>query len=338
MTNTLPQLTNAVEIVGTLKEIDLELKTSQNGKEYVKGKVTIVSKTDNKVHEHEANVFVMKKDKKGNVSKLFKGIQTMMNEYKSIEAHGEENADRIKVTGEIDINEYYGKNDDETLKSFNQVKGVFFNRLDEGSDTPDKAVASVEVIVKSFLAKATDDGEVTHYDVNCFTVGYGEKIVPFRNAIVSLGLADAMQNLYVEGSTGRLTFKLNSYVEIGERQVEEEVPMSHGFGDESVKVEGNKTFTKYVRNYEIVSGDLPFEEPKAFTPEQIQDAERKLALAREELKQNRTATAPAVPNAPTGFGAGVNVAGQMPLDMQKTPVVPATPAPADIVNDDMPDF
>jgi hypothetical protein len=303
MTNKLPQLANSVEIVGTLKSMDLAIKESKNKKNYVKGKVTVLVREADKVHEHEIDIFQMES------SKLFKGIKTMMNEYKSIDTHGEE-ADRIRVTGEVEINEYYNKEDE--LKSFNQIKGVFFNRLDETNDTEDKAVAVIEVVVKGFTPKVIEEtGEIEHYTVNAFTIGYGEKIVELKRAIISDELAGPMQDLYHENSTGRLEFKLNRYAE--QKQVEKQeapVSMGHGFGKE-ITVETTRVFERTVNNYEITGGDVPFEDEKALSEEQIADAARKLALSREELKANRGTKAPDTPAAaakkPTGFGGAVTM-------------------------------
>ena len=120
--------------------------------------------------------------------KLYKGVMTMMEEYKSIDKHGEENADRIRVTGEVELEEYYGKQDKE-LRSFNKVKGVFFNRLDADSDSPDKAIASIEVVVKSFAPFAdSETGEILHHNVNCFTIGYGERIVELKKLLFLINL------------------------------------------------------------------------------------------------------------------------------------------------------
>lgn len=341
MTNTLPQLTNTVEIVGTLQSIDLEESVAKTSKKkYIKGSLVVASQSGDKVHEHKISVFQMEKNKKGEVTKLYKGIQTVMNEFKSVEKHGEE-ADRIKVIGEIELEEYFNKQGE--FVSFNKVKGTFFNRLEAGDDQPDKAIASIEVVVKGFAPVAdTETGEILHHSVNAFTVGYGERVVELKKAIISDQLHDAMANLYEAGSTGRLTFRLNSFVEKIEKEAEQqEVSMSHGFGTEET-VETNRVFDRRVNNLEITGGDLPFEEPKALTPEQIQEAERKLALAREELKANAN-NAPATPAAdskPTGFGG--DIASQMPTGMTGIPSVPATPAvgntPVELAEDEMPDF
>lgn len=339
MTKTLPQLAQTVEIVGTLKSLDLEISQAKNGKNagknFVKGKVVVSSEHDNKVHEHQISVFQME------TSKLYKGVMTMMEQYKTIEKHGEE-ADRIRVTGEIELEEYYGKQDKE-LRSFNKIKGVFFNRLDADTDAADKAIASAEVVVKSFSPYAdSETGEILHHNVKCFTIGYGERIVEIKKAIVSDELAGPMENLYQPGTTGRLTFKINNYAEKQEKEnVEEAVSMTHGFGSEE-KPEENRVFTKYVNNYEITGGDLPLEEPRALTPEQIKDAERKLALAREELKQAAESQAGSTPSTqPTGFGTGFGAPNDgLPTGMTNASTSVPTPPPAasDLSADDMPDF
>ena len=342
---TLPQLTNAVEIVGKLKSVNLEKLVSKNGsnKKYIKGSVTVTSEYGGKVHEHRISVFQMEKNKTGAVSKLYTGLETIINEYKAADVVGIENADRLRVTGEMQSNEYYNK--DGEFKGFNDIKGVFFNRLDENTDGPDKAVASIEVVVRGFVPVIVEEtGEVTHHTVNAFTVGYGERVVELRKIVVGNALVDAMNDLYPENTTGRLSFKLNNYVEkIESAPQEEPVTMSHGFGSEET-VEQTRVFDRYTSNLEITGGDLPFEEPKALTEEQIADALRKLAVAREEMKASAVNT-PATPPASTNTGFGIE--SQLPTGMAPTiPAVPTTPtipatqptATVPVSEDDVPDF
>ena len=335
---TLPQLTNSVEIVGTLKSVALEKLVSKNGsnKKYIKGTVSITSNADGKVHEHRISVFQMEKNKAGAVSKLYTGLETIINEYKAADVVGIENADRLRVTGELQSNEYYNK--DGEFKGFNDIKGVFFNRLDETTDGPDKAMASVEVFVKGFAPVMIEEtGEITHHTVSAYTIGYNESVVELRKVVVGNALVDAMVDLYPDNTTGRLTLKLNNYVDIIESTPQEApVAMSHGFGSEET-VEQSRTFNRYTNNLEITGGDLPFEEPKALTEEQIEEALRKLALSREELKQNAKAPAPATPATNTGFGGGAPTVPTTPT-LPKAPVAPTVPGAVETSEDDIPDF
>ena len=144
-------LSNTVEVIGTLKSKNLEIKTAKNsGKKYMSGQITVLSKSDNKVNEHRINVFMMES------SKLFKGIETVNNEYKSIEEVGEEDADRIRVTGELDFNQYYNR--EGKLVEFNEIKGVFFNRVDNLDESEDRAIATIDAVVEGFLDKMDQDG------------------------------------------------------------------------------------------------------------------------------------------------------------------------------------
>jgi hypothetical protein len=303
----LRQLQNSVEVVGTLKTKELEVKTSKAGNKYMSGKLVVVSKVDNKINEQVIKVFIMAS------TKLFKGIETVMNEYKTIDTHGDQ-ADRIKVSGELKLNEYY--NNQGNLVQFNEIKGVFFNRLDADNDQPDKAIASIETIVESFVEKLDKDQLPTgEYIVNGFTVAWGNDVIELKNTIIGPELAQAFMNLYQPGSTGRLSYKLNNYVEIEEKI--EEVPQvpTHGFGSTDT-VDQSNVIKKYTNNIEIIGGDMPFFGTKEYTPEEIQNAKQ----VRNLKLQTMQAPAPSTPPANTGFGQGApsdkDINDQMPFNME----------------------
>lgn len=306
----LRELTNTVEIVGTLKSKDLQVKLSKAGNTYMSGSLVILSKFDGKLQEQKVKVFIMES------SKLFKGIETVKNEYKTIDQDGAQAADRIRVTGELTLNEYY--NSQGNLVSFNEVKGVFFNRLDASNDQPDKAIASIETVVEGFEPILKDQLPTGEYAVKGFTVAWGNTVVELRKAVIGESLAESFMNLYQPGSTGRLTFKLNNYV-VTEKKEEQQAP-THGFGStETIETVVND----YVNNLEIIGGDMPFFGAKEYTPEEIQTAKQVYALALQELQQ----PAPEVPQTNTGFGQGADtsqtdVANNMPFNMANKDQMP----------------
>lgn len=292
----LRQLENSVEIIGTLKSKELEVKTSKKGNKFMSGNLVLVCKIGDKIHEHKVKIFIMEK------AKNFKGIETVKNEYKTIEANGLENADRIKVTGELTLNEYYDQGGN--LKQFNEVKGLFFTRLEgEEAAQPDKALASIETVVEGFTPVMKDNLPTGDYAVKGFTVAWGNEVVEFKKAVIGTELAQAFMNLYQPGQTGRLTFALNNYVLVEERVEVVPTAVSHGFGS-TEKVEGNAA-KKYVNNIEIIGGDLPFMAPKEYTTEEIQTAKQVRALKLQELQQ----PAPEVPQTNNGFGQGAPAPG-----------------------------
>jgi hypothetical protein len=319
----LRQLKNVVEIVGTLKSKELEVKTSKNGNRFIGGRLVIESKFDNKIQELPVKVFVME------TSKLYKGIETVKNEYKTIEDHGKENADRIKVTGEIRLNEYYGP--DGVLRQYNEIRGVFFTRLDKNDQQPDKAIASIETVVEGYSERFGPNGEPTgEYNVQCFTVGWGNEVIELKDVIIGPELAEAFMSLYMPGSTGRLTYKINNYVELEEKQ--EEQPAQHGFG--TTETVSAPVIKRFVSNLEIIGGDVPFIDDRAYTEEDIQLAKQIRALKLQSLQQ----PVPEVPPTNTGFGQTMGTPEFLnnPFDNQSASTPPIT-MPFGMEND-MPDF
>ena len=280
-------LSNTVEVIGTLKSKNLEIKTAKtSGKKYMSGQITVLSKSDNKVNEHRVNVFMMES------SKLFKGIETVKNEYKSIEEVGEEEADRIRVTGELDFNQYYNR--EGKLVEFNEIKGVFFNRVDNLDESEDRAIATIDTVVEGFIDKMDQDGLPTgEKEIKGFSVGWGNNVIQLKDTIVKKELAEAMQNLYQPGSTGQLTFKLNNYVEVEEQ--EEEVSVSHGFG--SQEVVGNLVAKNFVNNIEVIGGQVPYLGSIEYTQEEIEQAHKVNKLNLQTLQK----PAPTTPQVKEGF-------------------------------------
>lgn len=315
----LRQLENMVEVIGTLKSKTLEVKTSQKGNTYIGGELIVLVKDEDKVNEIKIKVMIM------GTSKLFKGAETVIREYETIETAGVEGAHRVRISGELTLNEYY--NSQGRLVQFNEIKGVFFNRIED--DSKDKATADIETIVNNFTDKMDADGLITGVkNVDAFSVAWGSKVVELRNLVVRDSLAEAMVGLYIPGSTGRLTMKINNYVET--KEIEEEIQASpaHGFG--TTETVERKIAKDYVNNLEIIGGDIPFFGTKEYTEEEIAQAKQVRALALQTL----TPTASTVPdNAPTGFGTSANGTTAAAATTETT-TASATP----FSSSDLPDF
>ncbi|MDG0860398.1 hypothetical protein [Staphylococcus equorum] len=311
---TLRELKNEVEIIGTLKSKELEMRTSKRtGKEFVTGKLVVLVETKGKLHEIPVSIFAMKS------SKLFKGIQTVSEEYKSIEDVGKDNATRLKVTGNLTLNEYQNK--DGKLIQFNEVQGVFYNRI-EDQTIEDKAIADIEVVIDGFEDIMDSDQLPTGTKkVKGFTVGWNNSIIELVKAEIGEELAEPMENLYSPGSTGRLTFQVNNFVEVEQQIVEQP---SHGFGSTQTVEQVSKNYTN---NIEIIGGDVPFLGTKEYTQEEIEKAKQVRQLKLQELSQ----PSPSTPPANTGFG-------QQPQTQQQLQTNEVATSPPTVSNDEMPDF
>lgn len=329
----LRELINEVEITGTLKKKELEAKTSKSGKDMIQGKLTIEVKDGDRVNNIRVEVLVMKLKKDGNISKMYTSMETVMAEYKAKTDFPDE-ADRVRITGSLGINEYYGQ--EGNLISFNQVRGKFYNRLEAGDQTPDKALATIDLVVENFVDKVDSEGLVTgELNVEAFTVGYGSQVIPIKNLILSEDLAADFSGLYAPGSTGKLTFKINNYATVvaSETQV---VPQ-HGFGS-AASVESN-VVSEYTNNFEIIGGDLPYAGSKEYNEDEISTAQKVRALALQEMQQNSSANdTPQQNTKPSGFGSAKGTppaakTKETPKTIEGEPEVKEDP-----FGDDMPDF
>lgn len=257
----LRQLENNVEVIGTIKSKELEIKKSKLGANYITGKLVLESKFDSRVHEQIIKVFVMAS------SNLYPGILTVLNEYQV--------SDRIKVRGLLKLCEYY--NNQGNLIQFNEVRGMHFNRLDTNNTDPDKAAASVDTIIDSFSEKLGADGLPTgEYYVNGFTVGYKNEVIELKNVVIGPEIAGEFINLYQPGSTGQLFYQFNNYAESNEQT--EATERTHAFG-KVVTIETPNANKKVVRNIEIVSGDFPYSNGHEYTQFEIANAKKVRATA-----------------------------------------------------------
>ena len=284
--NVLREAQNSLEVIGHVKKINLEEKTSKAGKDFIVGDVQIEVKEDNKINVIKAKVFSNKFKKNGEISGLYKGYKTVQEEYNV--------GDKVRVSGDLRLEEYYTQNG--SLTSFNSVNATFFNRVKEDDDAREKAIATVEMVVESIEHKMDAEGLPTEFmEVEAFTVGYNGRIIPMRNLIIEEKLGEQFKTMYYPGTTGRITLKINNYAEVETEEVED-APTT-GFGS-TERVESN-IVTNYVNNLEIIGGDLPFDDGvNEYSPADIEQAHKNRALVLQQLKADNQASAE-----PTGFGS-----------------------------------
>ena len=141
MINELRQCRNQLTIVGTLKSKKVQEGVNSSGVKSISIDLTIQSEENDKIHANTVRLFSMEG------SKLYKAHKTVASEYKSIEEVGEDMADRIKVTGSLEVDEYVSKQDGE-LKSINKLKGIFVSRV--SAEDEDEVGVVAEVVVAGY--------------------------------------------------------------------------------------------------------------------------------------------------------------------------------------------
>lgn len=278
MAGVLREAQNNAEVIGTVKKINIEEKVSRNtGKPMIIGDVVVEVKDGDIVNNIKCKLFSFKLKKDGTENGLYKGYKTVMDEYQQ--------GDRVRVNGNITINEYY--NAAGNLVSFNEVKAVFFNRLEgEEANKKDKAVVTVETVIEGMSSEISVDNIPTgNLNVDAFTVGYNGTVIPLKNVIISEELAETFQNMYIPGSTGKITLKINNYATLTEEETVSEVA---GFGS-SERVESN-VVTDYTNNLEIIGGDLPYSDGvNNYSQEEIENAHKVRELELQQMLTNASA-------------------------------------------------
>lgn len=148
MTETNLRQANAKAFVhGVVSEKDLKVVTEE-GKTKITGSLTVKTSDVNFV---KFNVNVNEKTNAGTDNKTYAGIQTVMNEYKSIAEVGEE-ATRVKVSG--DLSPFTGKNGEKIVS----YRSNFFNRLKVDEELEPKAEFSVEMFISGINPELDTEG------------------------------------------------------------------------------------------------------------------------------------------------------------------------------------
>ena len=146
----LRQAESKVEIEGILLSKDLEKITDKNGNGGVRGNVVIKVDDTNSIR---IKVYVGEKKSNGEVSKAWEGINTVLNEYKSIADVGEENADRVHVNASF---ETYKNQNGQDVTTYS---AQFFSRINR--ELVPKRKFSTEVFIKSKTWEVNSSGEDT---------------------------------------------------------------------------------------------------------------------------------------------------------------------------------
>ncbi|RXZ78066.1 hypothetical protein EBB07_28845 [Paenibacillaceae bacterium] len=199
MAKTLRESVNVVEIEGIVSSINMEVQEfKKDGKTQrsVRGEVNILVNEDT----HSVSVFANEFTSKGKENGLFKSLQTIMNEYKSIETHGED-ADKVRITtGKVGLNEYVGQ--DGLLKSFPQISSNFINRLKPSDIFEPKATFRLEMSVISVVAEQDKDEEETGRTIlKGIVTAYEGRVFPFELIVEDAEVGEYMQDNYEKNST-----------------------------------------------------------------------------------------------------------------------------------------
>lgn len=241
---------NVVNVAGVLVDKEIELKEGTEkltGNTYNAISGELVIRT-NDGSEIEVSLFSKELTKKGTPNSIYKGLVTVMEEYKTLKTNPED-ADYIKIGGsDFSVNDYKSKQDG-TIKTYNNINGKFFNRLSQKDleITPLESKFEVEGVIDTIKDINKKDGTPTGSKLLTLNIlGYEGTIVPVNLTIPEALVTPFSTMGYFEGSVATLWGKIINTKE------EQKVVEQAGFG-----VANEKIVTTTVKRYEITGGKPP---------------------------------------------------------------------------------
>lgn len=271
---------NTVRIEGILSEIDLKYGSfKKNGADVrsvtgnIKIRVQQVINGENKVLEVPVYMFAGETTNAGTKNPAFESAERVMNEFKSIAAVGEEEADRVRITsGQISNNEYY--NQTGQLVTFPRIRASFVSKIKK-DDCHDEATFSAVVMVAAAAMEMDKDGvETGRYRVRGVIPQWGGKVDVLDFYAMGEGVISAVSSYWSEGDTVKMNGKLNFSSKTETRMV----PVDFGEPREEHR-------TISVSELVITGGsNTPLEGDFAFNPDEIQSALNERQARLEEMK------------------------------------------------------
>lgn len=274
-------------VEGVVSEKDLKVVTEE-GKNKITGHLTVKTSDVNFI---KFNVNVNEKTKNNTDNKTYAGIQTVMNEYKSIAEVGEEEATRVKVSG--DISPFTGKNGEKIVS----YKSNFFNRLKADEELEPKAEFSIELFISGINSEIDAEGVETGRTIVSGWMPTYNGIEPI-DLVAEGEVAQAVDSGFEVGQT------VEFYGEIINNRIETvtEIPVKIGKPRKKVTVEikNDLIITGASEAYEEgITPELPYE------ADTIQAAIQERANKLEEEKAKAQSGAKATNNAkPSGAAHG----------------------------------
>lgn len=278
----LRQANSKAFVTGILSEKALEVKT-EDGKTKITGHLTIKTSDVNFV---KFNVTVNEKTNAGNDNKCYAGIQTVMNEYQSIADVGEENATKVKVSG--DASPFAGTDGKKNI----WFKSNFFNRLKADEEYIPQSEFSIEMFILSITPELTEEGEETGRTVVGGWVPTYNGIEPVE-LVAEKEVGEQIEAGFEPGQT------VEFYGTIVNNRIETvtEIPVKIGKPRKKVKVDykNDMVITGASDPYEEgVTSELPYEEETIKAA--IQERENRLAEEKAKAQSGSKSSTGAKPS------------------------------------------
>lgn len=263
------QADNEVVLTGILVENNLEERefdVYENGQATGAKRKAIAGDIVLRTGENENHTIRLRQyefTNSGSANKLHAGLVTIMNETVSVvdsESNPELKPSKLKVTGEMKLNEYAGQ--DGKIRSFPMIQGTFVNRLGSGDESETKAEFDLEGMVQKVSDEVNKDGATGRKKVSLLVPLYNS-VIPLEFVVDEGNGADYIEENFSKGSSVRIYGEMVNFRKVNKKEVE------MGFGEN--KVEETVTFV----NELLIKGGSLYDEDitpaKIFSTELIKE-------------------------------------------------------------------
>ena len=258
---------NRVQVVGTLKEMNLEKVTKevslgdkkvtcdQFAKKEFKNPMFIVEVNGNDIGIDFFPIAEKKLDENGKVvdNPRFKAMETVLNTYVP-KSKDVENATRVKIDGSLRANEYVDKNSFE-FKSYPSLNG--FQITSTNVPAEDLADCEISGVIKNIYREVRGDNEEETGRLKVdflYLENYGNGAIYPTTFIVESDLASDFESFYEAGQSVKL------YYEVLVKQIGQKKVASGGFGRRESHIVSGFSVTEY----SVFRGEEPFEEENEY--------------------------------------------------------------------------
>lgn len=177
--------TNNVSVCGYVFSHALRTAKNKNNENVIFGAVNIAT-DDDSINVIPVNFYVREKTKAGKQNATYANLYQILSEGQTVETVGNESAFRVRVDGNIDVNDFYNR--DGQLVTTQRVSGSFLHFLNanEPIETPNTSASSFEadVLIPMVTEKETNDGS-TYVSLAGFAFNYRGGLVPITLSVES---------------------------------------------------------------------------------------------------------------------------------------------------------
>lgn len=267
---------NTVMITGALVKNGLELKTNDEGDEYISGSLVLRS-DDGSEHQVDYFSYRYKKDENkkftNEESGLYKGYVTIMEEYRGMDQLQDGELPTVVKIGQGQFTDNIFISKEGNLIESNKIRATFANRVDEDKieTTPKTATFQVSGYIKDIKDETLKNGTITGNKLLYIdTIGFGGTITPVKLTVVKDKVQDFMSAGFYPMGTGKFAGKIVNTVE------EYDEPQAFG---EPIKRQ------KSVKRLEVTGGSpLGTLEQLGITQEQYEAGKSKRRLKMDQVK------------------------------------------------------